>query len=263
MVNQTLPVLVLAALALAGAPCRADLQDEVQVYDDSINEPHEFGLELHVNTTPRGRGFSTYPGEVPPLHALRITPEFSYGLTRTLEAGLYLPTALRPDGHYDVAGGKVRLKWLPLQPDQGTGAFAGVNFELSRLAYRYSESRNTLETRFIAGWRAPLWMVAVNPVLGFNLSPGSRGRPDFDVGVKASHHVAEGLGAGVEYYTSRGQLGRTVSWREQDNRVFLALDVDRKPWVFNVGIGYGLTPAADRWTLKAIFELPVQRLFGG
>jgi hypothetical protein len=34
------------------------------------------------------------------------------------------------------------------------------------------------------------------------------------------------------------------------------MDYDRKPWSFNLGIGRGLTTAADRWTIKAIFEVP-------
>ena len=42
-----------AALSL---PARAVLPDEIQVYDDSINKPGEFGLELHLNATPAGRG---------------------------------------------------------------------------------------------------------------------------------------------------------------------------------------------------------------
>jgi len=33
----------------------AALSDEIQVYTDDINAPGEFGLELHVNTTPKGR----------------------------------------------------------------------------------------------------------------------------------------------------------------------------------------------------------------
>lgn len=262
--KKKLPLLALAlAAALAGTPCRADLQDEIQVYDDGINQPHEFGLELHVNTTPRGRAFSNYPGEVPPLHALRVTPEFSWGLTRTTELGLYVPTVLRPNGTYDFAGGKIRLKWLPLRTTDGSGAFGGVNVELSRLASRYSQSRTSLETRFIAGWRDPDWLVAFNPVLGFDLSPGFRGRrPDFDLGLKVSRRVGEGLAAGIEAYSGRGELGHPLPWQQQDNRLFLALDVDRGPWVFNVGLGYGLAQAADRWTVKAIFELPVQHLFG-
>lgn len=246
------------ACAIASAPVRADLQDEIQVYDDAINEPGEFGLELHVNTTPTGRGFPNYPGEVPPRHALRITPEFSWGLTRTVELGLYVPTALRPGGQYDFAGGKLRLKWLPLQPENGRGAFAGVNFELSRLAHRYSESHLSGESRFIFGWRSPEWLLAVNPVLGFDLSPGFRGqRPDFDVGVKVTRRLTEELNGGIEYYTGRGPFGRPLPWQQQDNRVFVVFDVDRKPVPFNIGIGYGLTQAADRWTVKAIFEIPM------
>jgi hypothetical protein len=256
------PALILAAssvLALAPvATARAELQDEIQVYDDGINAPGEFGLELHDNTTPKGRNTPDYPGELPPQHGLRITPEFSYGLSRDVELGLYLPTVLDPQGRYDLAGLKLRLKWLPLQPQDGQGAFGGVNVELSRLAQRYSESRSTAEARFIVGWRSPQWLVALNPTLGFDLSDGLAGqRPGFDLGLKVARQVGGGVAAGVEYYAAPGALGRTLPWQQQDQRIYLALDVDRKPWVFNVGIGRGLTTASDRWTLKAIFEIPI------
>ena len=66
------PGLSLALLMAAGAgSAMADLQDEVQVYDDSINAPGERGLELHVNATPRGRRTGNYSGEVPPSGAIR------------------------------------------------------------------------------------------------------------------------------------------------------------------------------------------------
>jgi hypothetical protein len=250
-------VLLLACALLAG-PARADLQDEIQVYDDAINERGEFGLELHINATPSGRGSSDYPGEVPPGHAWRVTPEFSYGLSREVELGLYLPTLRDAQGHFDVAGLKLRLKWLPVQPADGEGAFAGVNFELSRLARRYSESRTSLEARFIAGWRSPEWLLAVNPILGFGLSDGFAGqRPDVDLGVKLSRQFAPSWAGGLELHSGLGPLGRSLPWQQQDQRLFVAVDVDRKPWVFNLGVGRGLTDAADRWTLRAIFEVPV------
>jgi hypothetical protein len=251
------------ALAMAITAClpgaaRADLQDEIQVYDDAINARGEFGLELHVNTTPRGRSTSDYPGEVPPQHAWRITPEFSYGLTDTVELGLYVPTIFDADGRYDVAGLKLRLKWLPLTPPEGgSGWFGGVNFELSRLARRYSESRSSLEARFIAGWRSPQWLLSFNPILGLNLSDGlASERPSLDLGFKVARGFAPGLAAGVELYLAPGALGRRLPWQQQDNRLYLALDVDRKPWAFNIAIGRALTDAADRWTLKGILDLP-------
>jgi len=235
----------------------ADLQDEIQVYDDRINEPGEFGIELHVNTTPSGRSLPDYPGEVTPDHGWRVTPEFSWGLTKTLEAGLYLPFARDARGQWDLAGLKLRLKWLPWQTEDGRGGFGGLNLELSRVAEKYSQVRSSLEARFIGGWRSDDWLLAVNPILGFALSDGQAGqRPDFDLDLKATRRFAEGLSTGLEYYAATGPLGKPLPKQLQDNRLFAVIDVDRKPWIFNFGVGYGLTDAADRWTVKAIFELP-------
>jgi len=127
-------VLVAWCMLLA-APAVAALQDEIQVYTDDINKPGEAGLELHVNTTPRGRTTPDYPGEITPERGVRFTPEFSYGLTDGWEAGFYLPALRTPNGEYDVAGAKLRLKWLPVRGDEARGGwFAGGNLELSRLA---------------------------------------------------------------------------------------------------------------------------------
>jgi len=249
-----------ALIASVATSARADLQDEIQVYDDSINAPGQLGLELHVNTTPEGRSQPLYPGEVVPNHGWRFTPEFSLGMTRSVELGAYLPLAMSPQGQLDVAGAKLRLKWLPFQPTNGEGAFGGVNFELSRLAERYSLPRSSIETRFIGGWRSADWLIAVNPIFDFGLSDGYESkRPDFYLDVKVARRAAPGLMAGFEYYMSAGPLGQPLPWEQQDNRLYVALDVDRAPWVFNLALGRGLTQAADRWTIKAIFELPLER----
>jgi hypothetical protein len=53
-----------------------------------------------------------------------------------------------------------------------------------------------------------------------------------------------------------GRINHLAPLREQQHTVFLVFDVDRKPFVFNLGIGRGLTRATDRWTIKWIFEIP-------
>ena len=65
--------------------------DEVQVYADDINAPGKFGLELHLNSTLKGRSAPDYPGEITPNRGIRLTPEFSYGISHDFEAGCYVP----------------------------------------------------------------------------------------------------------------------------------------------------------------------------
>jgi hypothetical protein len=234
------------------------ISDEIQVYTDDINKPGEYGLELHMNTTPAGRSTPDYPGDSAPRHGFRLTPEFSYGLSRDFEVGLYLPTVRDADGSFSASGVKLRLKWLPMQPEEGRpGWYSGVNFELARVDTRYSEVPLTSEIRMIGGYRGENWLVGVNPILGFDLSPGYRnGGPDFTLALKAMHDVLPGIALGAEYYNSVGKLNHPLPHGLQDNTAYLVMDFDRKPWIFNFGVGRGLTGATDQWTVKAIFEVP-------
>src|SRR5438552_70081 len=116
----------LASLAAALAPpaALAALRDEIQVYTSDINKQGEFGLELHVNTTPSGRSTPDFPGEITPAHGWRFTPEFSYGVTPSLEAGLYLSFVHGAGDRDRFSAPKLRLKWMALRVDEdGNGAF--------------------------------------------------------------------------------------------------------------------------------------------
>jgi hypothetical protein len=244
----------LATLLGAGA-ARAELSDEIQVYTDDINAPGEFGLEVHVNTTPSGRSTPDYPGEVTPWHGLRITPEFSWGLTKTWEAGLYIPSNIDASGNWEIAGAKLRMKWLPIRGDESTGGpFLGANVELSRQQHKFSESRTTSELRIMMGYRSEEWLFAVNPVFGWNLSDEPKsGTPDFSLDFKGSKKVTETVALGLEYYSDMGTVSHILPLAEQSNTLYAAADFDFKAWTLNFGVGRGLTDAADKWTVKAIF----------
>ena len=100
-------------------------------------------------------------------------------------------------------------------------------------------------------------MLAANPILGWALAGSDHdGKPDFSPSAKVARKVAAGLDLGVEYYAELGKMNRILPRPEQSHTLYFALDYARKPWVFNFGIGRGLNDATDRWTLKAIIDIP-------
>lgn len=250
-------------LLFAGVFCvgtaHAELPDEFQVYDDSINAAGQFGVELHLNTTPDGRSVPAYPGEIPPNHGIRNTFELSYGLTNTLELGLYLPFVHDAAGTTYFARPRARLKWMPIKPAAGdAGMFAGFNIEVSAVNTRFEEGRPAVELRPIIGYRNSLWLLVVNPAIDITVRPryGSS-EPDLNPGMKIARTVAPSWAVGVEYYNDFGPINHFDRASQQSQLLFAAVDYTGKGLPFNFGIGRGLNRASDKWTLKAIFEIPI------
>lgn len=241
----------------AATPAAAALQDEIQVYLDDLGTQGDWSLQLHVNATPSGRTTRDYPGEVVSAGGLRLTAELARGLGHGFEAGLYLPTAYDGHGGYALAGGKLRMKWVGFEAEAHAGWFAGANVELGRVAQRYEPSPTNAELRLIAGRNTERWTFGINPILDWALSPGHGGSPDFNLALKAARTIARGIQLGAEYYPDYGRLSRRTRFGDEDHRVYAAIDVNRKPWQLNAGVGYGLSSGSDRWTLKAIVTVPL------
>jgi hypothetical protein len=247
---RRLPVLAVL-LALASADACA-IVDEIQVYTDDYDARGESGLELHLNTTPRGRRTPNYEGDSPPYRGTRITPEFSWGLGDNFDWGLYFPTAIDKDGRWYAAGIKPRLKWIPVHGGEEGGWYAGANIELDRLTKKFSDSPWSTELRLIGGYRARDWLLGVNPILDWGLSKGFRGSPEVILAWKAIHRVAGPFSLGAEYYDGLGTLRERLPRDEQERTLYLVAEYEAKSWSLNFGVGHGLTPASDNVTVKAI-----------
>jgi hypothetical protein len=251
---------LLAVLSTALVPAaRGALPDEIQVYVDDLNDRGQFSLQEHINTTPVGVSEPGYPGEIVADRGVRLTSEFAYGLTRDLEAGAYLPFLIDAAGDPELAGFKLRLKWVPVkQPGEGAGVFAGLNGELSEVQRRFDEDTRAFELRPILGWRDANWLLAVNPVLEFSFKgPDSHHAPGFSPQFKVARTIAPGIATGIEYYAELGSITRFEGIAQQQHTLYWALDIDRKPWNINFGIGRGLTSDTDRWTVKMIIDIPL------
>ena len=248
---------LLLAIACTLPTVAFGLQDEIQVYDDEINEKGEYSLEIHFNTTPDGLTTRSYPGQVINAGNTRLTPELAIGLGHDLEAGLYVNTVFN-SGQWNYAGYKLRMKWLPILEKYGYDFFGGVNIELSNTLYQYEQSRYGVEARFILGKHIDEWLIALNPILAWPLSqPYADGNPNFSLSARVSREVTKELALGVEYYSNVGVLNQPINYQSTGQMGFLMAYWDGKPIAFQAGIGRGLSESSDNWTFKAIFSIPL------
>src|SRR3981189_3023116 len=161
---------LVVVLLFAGA-ARAQDAFEIQVYDASTAPALTPGLEVHLNGFLHGSKQISPAGELPTKHVVHATLEPHLGLTDWLEAGAYLQSALRPDGTYDYAGTKLRMKARLLEPAFG-GLYLALNGERSWIppgdeaAGRGGELRPILEAH---SGRLGLWL---NPIVSFELHGG-------------------------------------------------------------------------------------------
>ncbi len=238
----------LAAVLASTLATAARATDEIQVYNAGIAAVGQFTIQQHLNYTPLGLKEPPFPGGFPSNHALNGTPEFAYGLTDWWELGLYLPFAVQNNQFLSDAF-KVRSLFVVPHAEQQP-FFYGVNFELSNPTPRFSQSRWALETRPIIGVRNAEWEFIVNPIV--DASFGRFGEVDFLPAARLARRLDKELFVGLEYYSDLGQFGHFGKLSEQQHTLFAVTDF--KVWDIdvNLGVGYGMTPASDRWVVKGI-----------
>lgn len=230
-------------------------EDEIQVYTEEMDDPGKLGLELHLNFVPKGRQEASYPGEMASQNRLQVTPEFSYGLTRWLEAGLYLPLALSADGGLYGNGARLRLKFIAPR-DEGAHFFWGVNGEYGYSAKRITQNSLGLEIRPMIGYRDEQWLFSFNPILNTDLSgPGER-KTQFEPALKVTHRLAGETHAGFEYYGEYGPVEHLLPAAQRTHYLYGVIDSEMKGFDLNFGIGRGLKNAEDQWIIKAIIAFP-------
>lgn len=237
-------------MALACAQVRAASNDEIQVYDDAINTPGQWGLDTHINYVASGIQTPAWPGDAPSNHSLRVTPEFSYGLTSQWELGAYLPLLKTGDGTGYLEGGKLRAKYIA--PSAGQAFYWGLNQELGWVSLRSAEQHWNMEIRPILGYRTARWNLTLNPIVELGLSGPGAPVANFSPAARASYAVDEALSVGVEHYAELGQFSHLAPYEQQSQATYLVMDAEAGGYAFDFGVGRGWTGASDRWTVKGI-----------
>lgn len=245
----------LAVAALAGGAGAAEAApEEIQVYMNEMGQPGEFGLDVHVNYVVTGSTMPDFAGAQLARHALRVTPEFSYGLTRSLELGAYVLGVRDADNRYRVGGEKLRLKFIPTRADDRV--FYGANLELGRVDHRLDENPWNGELKGILGYKGAHWTAAVNANFDFKVSGPVSAPTTLELATKLSYAVSDALQVGIEHYNDLGEVRRLDSPARQPHTTYAVLDTSVRGWDLNLGVGRGNAAASDRWVLKAIIGVP-------
>ena len=248
-------LIVAAGLLLAGPAVAAD--EEIQVYMDEMDRPGQFGLDLHNNYVLSGDPSLDYPGEMSGVHRYRLTPEWSYGLSKAVELGLYLPlTTLDGHGHFAADGVKGRIKFIAPKAD-GQTWFWGLNLEIGRVSHALDENPWNGELKGIVGGRFGRWAVASNLNLDFKVAGPAPAPASFDFDTKVSYALTKDLAVGVESYNGLGTVHRFGRFGEADQALYGVIDAGLGKWDLNLGLGHGYGSSRDGWTLKAIIGVPI------
>jgi hypothetical protein len=226
----------------------AEAVDEIQVYNAGIAAPGQLTIQQHLNYVAVGSKQPPFPGEFASNGSLNGTPELAYGLTDWWEVGLYLPFAVQ-DRQFLSDSVKLRTLFVIPHADQRS-IFYGVNFELSNETPRFSQTRFGLEIRPIIGVRNAEWEFIFNPIVDIGL--GKYGEADFAPAVRLARKLGSDLFVGLEYYADFGEIRRFSRLPEQQHTLFAVTDFKLGVFDVNLGLGYGLTPASDRFVVKTI-----------
>ena len=252
--HRASPLLVAAAL-LAAAPPALAAPEEIQVYLDDLNAPGRFGLDVHANLVTTGQALSDYAGEQQSRHRLRITPEFAFGLTQDLEAGLYLPLAtIDGAGRIGVDGAKVRLKFIAPKP-AGQTWFWGANVEVGVVDRGLDANPWNTEVKGILGRRWGRWTVAVNTNFDVKLSGPEAAPPSLEIATRMTYAVSPIWTVGVESFNGAGELRRLGGLAEHST--FVVVDRSFGRWDLEVGAGAGYGANRAGLILKAIIGVPI------
>jgi len=225
--------------------------EEIEVYMDDLTKPDHFGMDVHNNFVPSGSSTPDYSGAQPPNHVYRLTPEFYYGISDTLEMGLYLLTTTRPGNSPNFDGEKLRLKYVAPH-DEVQGSFWGANFEVGRTSLRVAQDLWNAELKGIYGYRAGNWTYAINSNFDRGISGPIHGPVALDVDNKLAYKTSAGYQVGIETYDQLGPLNNFGRLDRLSQVLYGVVDAEFQKFDLNAGIGRGLTTASDRWVIKLI-----------
>jgi len=246
--------LVLVTLCLVAIPAVVAAQtDEIQVYNGEIAPVGIFNLMIHNNFTPEGRKTPDYTGSIIANHSYQVTAEWAYGVKPWFEQGLYLPVSSPYSTNYGGTLNGFKIRELLARPNAHDHKFFyAVNFELSFNHHYWEQRFVTSEVRPIIGLHLKPWDIIYNPIVDTDYT-GGPGNLQYNPSGRVAYNFNERWALAAEEYDGFGPLNGFYKLHNQFHEVWATTNYSgTKLLGVNVesGVGYGLTAASDKWTLK-------------
>ena len=222
--------------------------DEIQVYDGGLTDKGKFNLTWHNNFTPIGSNETAYPGALVSDKSFNGVPEWAWGVSQWFEAGLYMPLySAGKDGNGGIDGFKLRALFAVPHADDRT-FFYGANFEFSVNAKHWDEHRITSEVRPIVGWHLHSWDLIINPIL--DTAYDGLKNLDFAPATRVAYNFSKKWAIAAEEYADYGPLHDFYSAADQAHQLYAVVNHATKYFDIEAGVGFGLTQATDKLTIK-------------
>ena len=246
---------VLAAIAAPRVGCAQT--DEIQVYDAEIAEPGVINLMWHQNFTPSGIKEPAFPGAIISDHSYNGVPEFAFGITPWFEQGLYIPVYSFSKGRGSTLD-SVKLRELFVRPHAGDHTFFyGMNFEFSYNASYWETRHFTSEIRPIIGLHLHPVDIIINPILDTDWTGVSN--YVFAPEIRLAYNYNPKWTFAAEHYAGYGPVRQFATVSGQYHAMWAVVDHTSKVLDVEAGIGFGLTAATDKVTLKLMLSRDIRR----
>jgi len=231
--------------------------DEIQVYDGDIAKPGIFNLMIHNNFTPSGRKTPDFSGAIVANHSYQMTAEWAYGVTPWMEQGLYLPVASLYSTNHGTTYNGFKIRELFARPNANDHTFFyAANFEFSVNQSYWESSRITSEIRPIVGLHLHGWDLIYNPIVDTDYK-GGLGNLQYNPAGRVAYNINDRWAIAAEEYDGFGPFRAFDKADQQFHEIWAAMDYSGKKFFgINIesGVGYGLTPGSDKFTLKLMLS---------
>ena len=225
---------------------------EIQVYGSDLVDPKTTMLELHSNFTFDGSKEETN-GVLPTNHVFHETVEITHGFNKWLEVGFYFFNAIGSEGRTGYVGSHIRPR-ISIPKSYNLPVGLSLSTEVGFQKSKFSEDTWSIEIRPIVDKQWSKLYLSFNPTFEKALKgPGTDEGFIFSPNFKASYAVTKAFLPGIEYYGALGPLTNIYTWSDQQQQLFVAVDLDVSPkWEFNAGYGFGFTSGTDKNIFKVI-----------